>query len=629
MKTELALSGDTPESRDHFCCICGMELLPIEEGLSGDAGQTGKKVYCLKCWFLAWRGYPKLVHHSREHFGYADTPGRDPTVLSQIDAKAIAVLPFQNGSTDPEHSYFCDGLTEDIISQLSKIGDLRVIAWSSVSDYRGSDKALQEISEELGVPMVLSGKVSRSDSHMELVTTLFDYSKGEAISEETYQGTITDYFVIQGKVVKEVASSLNAELMPEEVRRIERIPTESVAAYEFYMRGRRELDQGDKKDNEKAIGYLNKALELDPDFALAYAGLGEAYVQRVHRHGSAATWLDSSIEMAEKAITLDPDLAEAHSTMSLVYYLKGWFSQALLEDRKAVAINPNLPGAVYGLGYDYLVLGDLAETLRWLTKAVLLDPRDAENHQQIGWIFLTLGKQDEAEWWLTRSLELQPGYEEAQHRLGYLKLQQGDVEAALQQAKNILSDSKESLSGLDLAAAVEINRGRLESAGGFCQKILEISSTGPTHLTKVAAYRLAYILWVKERRPEAQRLFDIQINQHQEAMKKGDQSWVPRFFLASIYAVKGKQDLACTWLKKAIEAGFRDSGYFDLFDDWNRLKADEEFKEIMGQFRGDLEKMRRRAEAMREQQLPGLRVKARVEPQQSTVDAESEDPGKE
>jgi TolB-like protein/Flp pilus assembly protein TadD len=538
-------------------------------------------------------------------------------------------LPFENTDGDGDGDFFCDGFSEDIISQLTKVREVRVISWSSTIDYRNSEKALREISEELGVRSVLTGNFRRASDQLHLTLTLSDGATGESLWQEEYEGSISDYFIIQGKVVLQVADVLNAAVSVEEENRIKRIPTESIGAYECYLKGRKELDRQEKEGNQAAIELLNKALELDPDFALAYAGLGEAYLQRVQRHGSSATWLDSSVEMAEKAIALNPDMAEAHSTLSLVYYLKGWFSQALLQDRKAVAINPNLPSAIYGLGYDYLVLGDLAETLRWLRKAVKLDPRDAGNHQQIGKILMTLNKGDDAEWWFKKSLELEPDYSEARHQLGYLYLSRGNIEDASAETQQILSESLESLEGLDLAAAIELRRGNLEKVGAICQRMLKISSMGASYLTKVAAYRLGYVLWQKKRRKEASRLFEIQLRQHQDAMKKGDQSWVPRFFTASIYAVQGEKEMACTWLKKAIEAGFRECGYFDLFEDWDGLYGYEQFEETLGQFRGDLEKMRRRAEAMIGQHTPNLesnKTELRTEPNSGDQNA---DEGKE
>jgi len=598
MNIELELSEEFPESCNHRCCICGLELLSIEETLSGESGQQGNQFYCLKCWFLAWRGYPKFVHHSREHFGYSTSIRSGSTPADEMEARSVAVLPFENLNGAGDGDFFCDGISEDIISLLTKIREIRVISWSSVTEYRNSEKALREISEELDVTSILTGSFLKESDRLHLNLTLSDGATGESLWQEEYEGSLSDYFVIQGKVVLQVAAVLNAEVPVEEANRIKRIPTESIKAYEFYLKGRRELDRQEKEGNEAAIEFLNKALELDPEFALAYAGLGEAYLQRVQRHGSSSTWLDSSVEMAEKAIALNPDLAEAHSTLSLVYYLKGWFSQALLQDRKAVAINPNLPSAVYGLGYDYLVLGDLAETLRWLRKAAKLDPRDAGNHQQIGKILMTLNKSEEAEWWFKKSLALKPASNEARHQLGYLYLSQGNIEAARAEAQQILSESLDSLEGLDLAAAIELRQGNLEKVSAICQRMLKMSSMGASHFTKVAAYRLAYVLWHKKRRKEASRLFEIQLRQHQEAIKKGDQSWVPRFFTASIYASQGEKEMACTWLKKAIEAGFRDCGYFDLFEDWDGLYGYEQFEEILGQFRGDLEKMRRRAEAM-------------------------------
>lgn len=629
MNTELELSEESSGSCNHCCCICGIELLAIEEGLSRNPGSQNNQYYCLKCWFLAWRGYAKFVHHSREHFGYAASARTDSASFDELDSRSVAVLPLESETVGSQQEYFSDGFSEDVINHLTKIRDLRVISWSSVSEYKNSELALREICEELNVNTVLSGNIQKQSDQLSLEVSLRDGATGESLWNERFDGSISDYFIIQGNLVMKVASMLKAEVELEEEKRIKQIPTESIGAYDYYLRGRKGLDSHEKQGNQEAIEYLNKALELDPDFALAYAGLGEAYLQRVHRHGSAMTWLDSSVEMAEKAIALNPNLAEAHSTLSLVYYLKSWFSQALLQDRKAVAINPNLPSAIYGLGYDYLVLGDLAETLRWLRKAVKLDPRDAENHQQIGQILMTLGKTAQAERWFLKSLELQPDYEEAHHQLGYLYLSQGQIDAATAEAKAILKESPESLSGLDLVAALELRRGNLERVAGFCQKILELSEIGASHLTKVAAYRLGYVLWAKGRKSEASRLFDIQLKQHEEAMKKGDQSWTPRFFLASIYAVQGNTEMACNWLQKAIECGFRDCGYFDLYEDWNELRDDEQFNEILTQFKNDLEKMRRRAEAMADQNLPNSKKDNNESLSEPSAEADNHDKGKE
>jgi tetratricopeptide (TPR) repeat protein len=211
---------------------------------------------------------------------------------------------------------------------------------------------------------------------------------------------------------------------------------------------------------------------------------------------------------------------------------------------------------------------------------------------------MTLNKAAEAEWWFKKSLALMPENNEARHQLGYLYLSQSKFDAASAEAQQILSESLESFEGLDLAAAIELRQGNLEKVGAICQRMLKAPSKGASHFAKVAAYRLACVLWRKDRRKEASRLFEIQLRQHEKAIKQGDQSWVPRFFTASIYAAQGEKEMACTWLKKAIEAGFRDCGYFDLFEDWDGLHGYEQFEEILGQFRGDLEKMRRRAEAM-------------------------------
>ncbi len=205
---------------------------------------------------------------------------------SAPDRKSVAVLPFQNLSPDPENAFFADGMTEDILTQLSKIRDLKVISRSSVMRYKGTQKPIQTIAAELGVGAVLEGSVRRAGSRVRIVGQLIDARTDEHLWAETYDRELKDVFAIQSEVAQQIAAALRATLSPAEKKRIEQNPTRNLAAYDQYLKGRELYYRYRKADNESALGLFQKALELDPGFALAYAGLGDAYAQR--RSGSAS-----------------------------------------------------------------------------------------------------------------------------------------------------------------------------------------------------------------------------------------------------------------------------------------------------------------------------------------------------
>ncbi len=266
------------------------------------------------------------------------------------DRKSIAVLPFQNLSPDPENAFFADGMTEDILTQLAKIRDLKVISRTSVMRYKGTQKPLREIAAELSVATVLEGSVRRAGDRVRIVGQLVDARTDQHLWAETYDREIKDVFAIQSEVAQQIAAALKATLSPAEKKRIEQSPTQDLAAYDLYLKGRELYNRYRKTDNEAAIELFQKALELDPAFALGYAGLGDAYAQRALRFGFPQSWLDTSLEVSRKAIALNPELAEGYKALGLAYQAKGKYRESLDATRRAAEINPNYAAAVGNVG---------------------------------------------------------------------------------------------------------------------------------------------------------------------------------------------------------------------------------------------------------------------------------------
>jgi len=245
----------------------------------------------------------------------------ESSVAEEVDSKSIAVLPFDNLSPDPENEYFSLGITEDIITQLSKITELRVTSRTSAMRYQDSEKSVREIAQELQVASILEGSVRRVGNQVRITAQLVDARTDEHLWAETYDREIKDIFAIQSDVAKQIASSLKVELSPEDRARIERKPTENLTAYDYYLKGRDHYYSYSREDNERAIEFFNEALEVDPDYALAHGGLADAYAQRWLWYGFGEGWLDSAIEESNKAVALDPDLAETYQAEGLVQRL--------------------------------------------------------------------------------------------------------------------------------------------------------------------------------------------------------------------------------------------------------------------------------------------------------------------
>jgi serine/threonine protein kinase len=277
--------------------------------------------------------------------------------------KSIAVLPFKNMNQDKNIEYFSDGMTEDIITQLSKIGELKVISRTSIMQYKNSNKGLRDIGQELKVGNILEGSVRKEGDQLRITGQLIDALTDEHIWAETYDRKFQDVFEVQSDVAQQIASALKAKLSGKEKKLVEKKPTENVEAYDYYLKGREYYMRFHKQDNERAIEMFQKALQLDPNFALAYAALADGYSKRP-TYGFPETWIDSAFDTSSKAIALDPNLAEGYKALGNIYFYKGWLHKALEVQHKAVELNPNYAIVIGNLGNTYRQVGNLEEALR-------------------------------------------------------------------------------------------------------------------------------------------------------------------------------------------------------------------------------------------------------------------------
>ncbi|MCI0482800.1 MAG: tetratricopeptide repeat protein, partial [Candidatus Dadabacteria bacterium] len=324
-------------------------------------------------------------------------------------SRSIAVLPFENLGDSSEDEVFTSGITDDITTQLSKINALDVRSQESARRYKKSDLGMNEIGRELNAAHILVGSVRRADSQVRITARLIDASTDKNIWAETFDRDSKEIFAIQSDIARQIAASLKAMLTPDEKERIEKTPTKDIRAYEYCLRAREYYYRYKKEDNDQAIGLFKKAIELDPAYALAHAGLADTYYQGMLRFGwPEAEWFDRAINEAQNAITLDPDLPEAYKALASLYKLKGWYKKAQEIGRKAFNAGPNNAVANNALAEYYYHVGEYDKGYPFIKKAHNLSPAWAFPCLDLGKIYTGLNAPELAEQWLKRALELQP-----------------------------------------------------------------------------------------------------------------------------------------------------------------------------------------------------------------------------
>jgi TolB-like protein/tetratricopeptide (TPR) repeat protein len=291
---------------------------------------------------------------------------------------SVAVLPFVNLSADPENEFFADGITEDVITHLAKIKSLKVISRTSVMTFKKRDGGLREIGERLGASTLLEGSVRRAGSRVRIVAQLIDCATDEHLWAETYDRELTDIFAIQTDVALKIATALRAELSHDERSRVGRRPTDDFAAYELYLRGRNWFHQYTEEGFRRSLLDYHAAVDRDPGFALAWAGIAWAHTE-LCIGGSVGNSPEETIALAKKAATraleIDQELGEAHSISALIQFT-----------------------------FDF----DWAGAERSFLRAIELSPGNAEALQHYGWLCSSLGRHDDALRYLRGARELDP-----------------------------------------------------------------------------------------------------------------------------------------------------------------------------------------------------------------------------
>ena len=441
------------------------------------------------------------------------------------------MLPLVNESGDPKDEYFSDGLSEELIAALAQISGLKVIGRSSSFRFKDRKEEPRTIGEKLGVSTLLDGTVRKQGDRVRIVAELVNAADGIQLWTQTFDRQLKDIFDVQKEIARAVAQSLKVTLLGTDSRSAQASATDNAEAHNAYLQGHFYLVRRNVEDFRKAISYYDQAIQLDPNYALAYAERGEASAFMGDLTGQRPTAYPKARTDAEKAVAIAPDLAEARAALGFVLCLADWkFAEGLAELKRAKELSPANPTANDLLARIIVYLGRFDEAERQAREAVELDPLSTVTQGNLARVLFYAGKLDEADAVARKAAELQPtgaGTHRFQVLIAALR---GDGEAALREAQ-------------------------LEPDPGFRR------------------FELAVAHYVRGDRAAADAaLADLIANAAREGFA---------YQIAEVYALRGEKDKAFEWLQTALDD--RDAGMLGLSADplLRGLRDDPRYKNLV------------------------------------------------
>src|SRR5881409_2250027 len=456
------------------------------------------------------------------------TPPENHEAATAISQKSVAVLPLLNESGNPKDEYFSDGLSEELIAALAQINGLKVIGRSSSFRFKDRHEEPRTIGEKLGVSTLLEGTVRKQDNRVRIVAELVNAADGIALWTRTFDRELRDIFTVQQEIARAVAESLKVTLLGSDSA--QKSAPKNVEAHNAYLQGHFHLLRRNVEDFRKAISYYDQAIELDPEYALAYAERAEAWTILGDLTGQRLTAYPKARSDAEKAVAIAPALAEARAALGFVRCFVDWnFAEGLAELKRAKELSPTNPTANDLLARIIVYMGRFDEAERQARQAVELDPLSTVTQGNLARVLFYDGKLDEADTAARKAAELQPAGASNHRWQTVIAAQRGDGETALREAQ-------------------------LEPDEGYRR------------------FELALAQYVRGDRAAADAaLADLIANGRDQLA----------YQIAEVYAVRGEKDKAFDWLQISFDD--RDAGMLGLLVDplLRSLRDDARYKNLL------------------------------------------------
>ena len=405
--------------------------------------------------------------------------------------RSLAVLPLENLSGDPSQDYFADGMTDELITDLAKIGALRVISRTSVVMYKNTQKLLPQIARDLNVDAIVEGSVVRSGDRVRITVQLIRAAADEHLWANSYEGDMRDSLALQNKVARNIAEQIRIELTPQEAGMLESAKTVNPKAFEDYLRGRYFWDTRTADGLEQAVEYFNQAIVLDPNFARAFSGLADTYALLGDWQYSAMTTQEAMLKAkaaATKALQLDDGLSEAHT--SLAFTLDGFdwdFERAGQEFQHAIKLNAGYATAHQWYAWHLALFGRYDEALEEMRRAQNLDPMSLIINADLAELLVIAHRSDESVLQSLKTIAMDPDFAMAHNQLAQAYLANHMPDKAIPELKKAIELSGGCSTCMANLARAYIAIGDRTKAVELIQVLQERSRPGFSHPAEIAA----------------------------------------------------------------------------------------------------------------------------------------------
>jgi adenylate cyclase len=510
--------------------------------------------------------------------------------------RSIAVLPFDNLSPDPNDAFFAAGITDDILSALARIPEMDVISRTSTAQYEGTTKPVRQIAEELGVGNVLEGSVRRAGNRIRIVVQLIDAKTDRHLWTETYDRELTDVFAVQSEIAEKVATALDTALSDEVSAELAAVDTEDPEAYALFLKGRDLLQHSIedvaslREEVRAAMNLFQRALERDPDYAAAWAGMGQAYATLGWNENPA--WADSASAMARKAVEIDPTSSQAYLALASAHSLLGEASESLAAIRRAAELDPNHPDALEFLAGGLRYAGRYDEALSPALKLVRVEPGKPMNSARVAGLYTNLEMYDEAEAWCRAEIAQRPRGATIYAFLADMEFMRGDMESAEE--------------ALDTAVALSPRNGDV-----IYTRFMHQARLGDFVQARDSGERLAegapemaaggvILGYVHERLGDRQRaavIYREKRRDDEQLLEAGTDDWWPYWEMAQLKILDGDRGEAIRLLNAAYDLGMRDLIIIRLDPVLALMEGEPEYDRLIDRIEADVARMRERVRA--------------------------------
>ena len=496
----------------------------------------------------AIRKVRQALRDSRESPAFIETiSGKGYRFIAPVDAaplgrhqeaiESVAVLPFANDSADPDGEYLSDGITETLINSLSQIWNLRVVARSTVFRYKGKDIDPQKAGNDLHVRAVVSGRLLQRGNTLIVRAELMNVATGGQLWGGQYNRKPEDVFALQDDLSREISEKLRLQLTGDEKQRLTKRYTEDAEAYRLYLKGRYHWNKRSPESLQKAVEYFRKALDKDPAYSLAYAGLADTYAHLAFFNVVAPREaMPKAKTAAEQGLEIDKDLAEAHVSLGYISFT-----------------------------YE----GDWPAAGKHFEQALTLNPAYSRAHTFYAFYLSSLGRSEEALEVAKRALDLDPASPAVSHSLAVQLYLARKFDRAIEQAYDTLEMDGNFAISYVVLGEVYLSKGMYRDGLSALEKYSALSRRNATSLAF-----LGYSHARLGERKEALRMIE-------ELKAASRQSFVPALFVALVYAGLEDKDQAFTWLEKAYEERFNRLAYLKVEALWDPLRSDPRFADLL------------------------------------------------